>query len=228
MKTILVIVAKEPVPGKVKTRLLPHLTASQASELYRLFIHDMIDEMSLLSENTLAVAYAPKNAEKTFKKMLPHPIRLFPQQGADLGERLTNVFERMFDEGYEQVHIINSDSPDLPHRIIKRAIELLKEPRRSIVLGPCFDGGYYLVGLSRPIPELFVEIPWSTSLVLKKTIERAHHLGFRCDLLDPWYDIDTHDDILQFLARNEKKSDDNCRPGCRTLRHIRAVITEEL
>jgi hypothetical protein len=222
MKAILVIVAKEPVPGRVKTRLFPHLSASQASELYSLFIQDMVEEMSLLSEHALAIAYTPKEAEPAFKKMLPHPIQLFPQQGADLGERLANIFQRMFDEGYEQVHIINSDSPDLSHSLVKRAIELLKEPRTEVVLGPCSDGGYYLVGLIRPIPELFTKIPWSTEQVLEKTIERAQLLGLHCSLLDPWYDIDTYEDTLKFLARNEKRSDNNKQPGWRTLRHLSA------
>jgi hypothetical protein len=225
MKAILVIVAKEPVPGRVKTRLFPHLSASQASELYSLFILDMVEEMSLLSEHALAIAYTPKEAEPTFKKMLPHPIQLFPQQGTDLGERLANIFQRMFDQEYEQVHVINSDSPDLSHRLVKRAIELLKEPRTEVVLGPCADGGYYLVGLRRPMHGLFIEIPWSTDQVLKKTFERAQLLGFHCSLLDPWYDIDTYDDMLKFLARNEKMSDNNKRPGWRALRHIRAAIT---
>jgi glycosyltransferase A (GT-A) superfamily protein (DUF2064 family) len=112
MKTILVIVAKEPVPGKVKTRLSSRLGARQASELYKLFIQDMVEEMSTLSGNSLALAYTPREAEPIFKKIIPRSVFLFPQQGADLGERLADIFQRMFDEGYEQVHIINSDSPD--------------------------------------------------------------------------------------------------------------------
>ncbi|MDP6178258.1 MAG: TIGR04282 family arsenosugar biosynthesis glycosyltransferase [Desulfatiglandales bacterium] len=227
MKAILVIVAKEPVPGKVKTRLFPHLSASQASELYSLFILDMVEEMSRLSEHALAIAYTPKEAEPTFKKMLPHPIQLFPQQGTDLGERLTNIFQRMFDEGHEQVHIINSDSPDLSHSLVNRAIELLREPRTEVVLGPCSDGGYYLVGLRRPIPELFTHIPWSTEQVLKNTLGRAQLLGLHYSLLDPWYDIDTYEDTLKFLARNEKRSDNNKRPGWRALRHLSATMTQD-
>ena len=121
MKAILVIVAKEPVPGKVKTRLCPHLSAGESSELYTLFIQDMVEEMTRLPEHALAIAYTPEDAGPIFEKLTPQPLHLFPQQGADLGERLANVFRRLFDEGYEQVHIINSDSPDLPHRLVQQS-----------------------------------------------------------------------------------------------------------
>ncbi|NIO05344.1 MAG: DUF2064 domain-containing protein [Proteobacteria bacterium] len=224
MKTILVIVAKEPVPGRVKTRLSSRLGAKQASELYRLSIQDMTEEMSNLSENTLAIAYTPRDAERVFKKIFPSPIRLFPQEGENLGERLSNIFKRMFAEGYHQVHIINSDSPDLSHRLIERSIRLLQEPKTDVILGPCADGGYYLVGLKRLIPELFARIPWSTDQVLNKTLETSQRLGLQCALLSPWYDIDTYDDMLQFLERNGKRVDTERLPGWRTLKYLRTRI----
>lgn len=224
MKAILVIVAKEPVPGKVKTRLSARLGLHRASELYKLFIQDMVEEMSNLSGNSLALAYTPREAEPIFKKITPRSVLLFPQEGADLGERLTNIFQRLFDEGYEQVHIINSDSPDLSHRLVKRSIRLLSDPQTEVVLGPCTDGGYYLVGLRRPIPELFVEIPWSTDLVLEKTLERAGYLNLTYALLEPWFDIDTYDDLLQLLTRTQKRSDEDGGPGWRTLKYVRKML----
>ncbi len=221
------MVAKEPVPGKVKTRLSSHLSARQAAQLYSLSIQDMVEEMTHLSENSLAIAYTPEEAKPIFKKMIPQTIQLFPQHGADLGERLANIFQRMFDEGYDHVHILNSDSPDLSHRFVEQSMKLLNKPQMEAVLGPCDDGGYYLVGLRRPIPELFTQIPWSTDKVLQRTLERAKQLGLHYNLLGPWYDIDTYDDILKFLARNGKKMDNHRRPGWRTLRYIRA-ITEQV
>jgi rSAM/selenodomain-associated transferase 1 len=226
MKAILVLVAKEPVPGKVKTRLSSHLSESQAAHLYSLSIQDMIQEMTQLSENSLAIAYTPEEAAPIFKKMIPQSIHLFPQQGADLGERLANIFRRMFDEGYGQVHILNSDSPDLPHSLVKQSMNLLNKPQTEAVLGPCDDGGYYLVGLRRLIPELFTQIPWSTDKVLQKTLERVQQLGLQCKLLGPWYDIDTYDDILKFLARNRKNMDNHKGPGWRTLRYVRAMTKQ--
>jgi rSAM/selenodomain-associated transferase 1 len=224
MKAILVIVAKEPVPGKVKTRLSSRFGAHQASELYGLSIQDTIEEMSYLSGHHLALAYTPEDAEPAFKKMLPHPIELFAQQGADLGERLSNIFQRMFAKGYGQVHIINSDSPDLSHRLVSRSISLLKNRETELVLGPCDDGGYYLVGLKRPIPELFTQIPWSTDQVLSTTLEKAQLLNLHCALLRPWYDIDTYDDMLKFLKRNGNRADSQRRAGWRTLKYLRAKV----
>lgn len=223
MKAILVIVAKEPVPGKVKTRLSSHLSARQAAQLYSLSIQDMVEEMTHLTGNSLAIAYTPEMAAPVFKKMIPQTIRLFTQQGVDLGERLANIFQRMFDEGYDQVHIVNSDSPDLSNHLVKQSMTLLNNPQTDAVFGPCDDGGYYLVGLRRPIPELFTQIPWSTDEVLQKTLERAQQLGLHCNLLGAWYDIDTYDDILRFLARNRKNLDNHRQPGWRTLRYVRAI-----
>lgn len=231
MRAIVVIVAKEPVATKVKTRLCPGLSPAQAAEIYTLFIQDMVDEMSGIAGNEsglpgtpppvrLALAYSPEGAEKTFEVMLPTPMLIFPQQGAELGERLSNIFTKLHGEGYEQVHIINSDSPDMPRSLVSKSTKLLEMPQVDLVLGPCADGGYYLIGLKRPVPDLFREIPWSTGRVLALTIERARALGLSHGLLEPWYDIDTCDDLLSFLERN-RNSRDGCGPGWRTLHYLR-------
>jgi len=235
MRAIVVIVAKEPLPAQVKTRLCPHLSASRAAELYTLFVQDMVEEMSGISKTeaglpgnssscaTLALAYTPEGAEGTFKAILPAPVLLFPQQGADLGERLARIFEKLCGEGYDQVHIINSDSPDMPCRLIAGSLRRLEEAQTDLVLGPCPDGGYYLVGLKKPVPELFQQIPWSTGQVLEKTLERAGDLGLSFSLLEPWYDIDTYEDLVQFLVKNEEKKAEDRGPGWRTLRYLRSV-----
>ncbi len=160
--------------------------------------------------------------KRFLESILPAPVMLFPQQGADLGQRLSNIFERLCREGYDQVNIINSDSPDMPRSLISKAMALQKRPQTDLVLGPCCDGGYYLVGLKRPVPELFEDIPWSTDKVLEKTLERAGALGLAVSLLDRWCDIDTYRDLQQFLVRNELRTDDDRGPGWRTLRYLRA------
>jgi len=239
MSAIVVIVAKEPVAAQVKTRLCPPLSAAEAARIYTLFIQDMVEEMSGIStvaeepaDNSrsrveLALAYTPLGAEAAFKSILPVPVMLFPQQGADLGQRLAHIFERMCGEGYDQVNIINSDSPDLPRSLISKAVALQEDPLTDLVLGPCCDGGYYLVGLKNPVPELFQDMPWSTDRVLEKTLDRAGTLGLSVSLLDRWYDIDTYQDLQQFLARNERRTDEDSAPGWRTLRYLRALIPPE-
>ncbi len=232
MRAIVVIVAKEPVATRVKTRLYPHLSPAQAAELYALFIQDMVEEMSGIVKAEaglpgnpnhglrLAVAYSPKGAERTFEVLSPPPVLIFPQQGADLGERLAHIFTKLCSEGYEQVHIINSDSPDMPCSLIQTSTKLLEIPQTDLVLGPCADGGYYLIGLKKPTPELFQEIPWSTDRVLALTLERARTLGLSYGLLDPWYDIDTYNDLEWFLDRNKNRKD-GYGPGWRTLKYLR-------
>jgi hypothetical protein len=228
MKAIVVIVAKEPLPAQVKTRLCPHLSASRAAELYTLFIQDMVDEMSRLRESasdpsscvSVAIAYTPEESEAAFEAILPVPVPLFPQQGADLGQRLLHVFEKLCGKGYDQVHIINSDSPDMPRSLISESTKLLESPQTDLVLGPCADGGYYLIGLKEPVPELFREIPWSTDRVLEMTLERARTTGLSCALLEPWYDIDTFGDLTLFLERNRERKGDGYAPGWRTLKYL--------
>lgn len=225
MRAIIVLVAKEPVAKQVKTRLCPDFNPGQAAEIYTLFIQDMVEEMSGIigAENgsiTLALAYSPEGAGGAFDKILPTPLFTFPQQGADLGERLAHIFNKLCGEGYEQVHIINSDSPDMPCSLICESTELLRKPWIDLVLGPCEDGGYYLIGLKRPRLELFQEIPWSTDRVLAMTLERARASGLSYTLLSPWYDIDTYDDLMIFLERNKDK-EAGYGPGWRTLKYLR-------
>jgi len=227
-EAIVVIVAKEPLPTRVKTRLCPNISPDGAAELYTLFVQDMAGEMFGLTESagdpssciSVAVAYTPEESQAAFEAILPVSIPLFPQWGADLGERLLHIFEEMCGKGYDQVHIINSDSPDMPRSLIRESAKLLGAPQTDLVLGPCADGGYYLIGLKRPVPELFREIPWSTDRVLGMTLERARGLGLSCALLDPWYDIDTYGDLVRFLDRNRNRKSDDYGPGWRTLKYL--------
>jgi rSAM/selenodomain-associated transferase 1 len=234
MRAIVVMVAKEPVATQVKTRLCSHLSPSLAAELYALFIRDMVEEMSGIvkvcaalpgnpgNSLTLALAYSPVGAEQTFEVLSPPPTLLFPQHGADLGERLAHIFAKLCGEGYDQVHIINSDSPDMPCSLVLESTKLLEMRQTDLVLGPSEDGGYYLIGLKEPVPELFQEIPWSTDRVLASTLERARALGLSFGLLHPWYDIDTYDDLVRFLHRNKNRNG-QYGPGWRTLKYLRDI-----
>jgi rSAM/selenodomain-associated transferase 1 len=232
MSAIVVMVAKLPVPTRVKTRLCPPLSAGEAAKVYALFVQDMVEEMARLTGqphpdtpgSAVALAYTPEGSEAAFKALLPVSVKLFPQQGQDLGERLAGIFRLLFEDGYEQVHIINSDSPDLPCALLRDAIGRLKEPRTDLVLGPCRDGGYYLVGLKKPAPDLFAQIPWSTERVLEMSLQRAGRLGLSVALLAPWDDIDTYGDLVRFLARNQHRRDNEVAPGWRTLAYLRKTL----
>ena len=201
MASLLIIFAKEPLPGQVKTRLCPPLSGEAAALLYQNFLEDILEEMSRLPEISLALACNPDSALNFFKKLAPADALLFPQEGADLSERLVRAFNRGFAVGFGRVLVRNSDSPDLPKEIVLTAAEVLESGRADLVLGPSPDGWYYLVGLKKPQPRLFQGISWSSPTVLADTLDRARELSLSPYLLHSWPDIDTIADLQAFAAR---------------------------
>ncbi len=213
---LVVVVAKEPVPGKVKTRLFPELSPTVAADLYRCFLRDRIQEVSTLNEVDRTIAYTPENAKETFTRLALDGFKLFAQQGKHLGERLNNIFLEKLSQGYKAVSIVDSDSPDLPKSIIKESFDLLSSKQADVVFGPCHDGGYYLVGMRKPHPELFRNIPWSTENVLSITLEKAGKMGLNVKLLSAWNDLDTFEDILQFYTKYKDRPLPKDFPGNKT------------
>jgi len=198
MEKLLVIVAKQPVPGRVKTRLFPKLSPEAAADLYRCFLQDRIQEVISFNGVDRAIAYTPEDAKETFVSLASDGFELFAQQGKHLGERLNNIFLEKLSQGYKAVSIVDSDSPDLPKSLINESFELLLSRQADVVLGPCYDGGYYLVGMRKPHPELFRNIPWSTENVLSVTLEKAKKIGLNVKLLSIWNDLDTFEDLVEF------------------------------
>jgi len=147
----------------------------------------------------LAVAFSPPGAQVWFRGLAPPGMDLFPQEGADLGKRMARAFARGFAAGFGPVLLRGSDVPDLPAAVVSEAKEVLAAGQAQVVLGPCPDGGYYLVGLSGPQPPLFQGPAWSSSTVLTDTLRLARQLGLRVHLLPPWPDIDTDDNLRTFL-----------------------------
>jgi rSAM/selenodomain-associated transferase 1 len=185
--------AKAPLAGEVKTRLVPPLTAPEAAALNVCFLRDMAANIQSVSETEAAsgiVVYTPAGAEAAFDDVLPAGFELLVQRGASLGERLCNATDDLLKEGYSAVCLINSDSPTLPRSILIRAIELLATAGDRVVLGAAEDGGYYLIGLKHAHENLFDGIAWSTADVLAHTKERAAEIDLPVEMLPPWYDVD--------------------------------------
>jgi uncharacterized protein len=212
MTALLIIFVKEPLPGHAKTRLTPPLSPEEASQLYRDFIEDILEEMGRLPELKLALAVTPAGAQDFFRGLVQPGVDLFPQAGIDLGERMTRAFARSFAAGFSPVLLRGSDTPDLPAAIIAEAREVLVAGQAQVVLGPCPDGGYYLVGLAAPQPRLFKGPVWSSHTVLDHTLKAARLLGLKFHLLPTWPDIDTYADLLTFLKRPQPAP----RPGWRS------------
>ncbi len=160
------------------------------------------------------IAYAPLNGAAYFQSLAPD-FALVLQVGSTLGERLDNVLTHCLHEGFAQAVIMDSDSPTLPASYVARAFEELEQA--DVVLGPCEDGGYYLIGLKQPQPRLLREVPMSTPNVLRDTLTIAKQEGLRTALLPKWYDVDTWDELVR-LQRDVLSSQNG------TARHTREFL----
>jgi uncharacterized protein len=180
-------------PGRVKTRLAPPLTLDQSAALNICFLRDTTANIAAVAASGNAagiVSYTPVGDEALFDTLLPAGFSLIPQRGNGFGERLLATAEDLLACGYASVCLIDSDSPTVPAAAFEQAIAELAKPGDRIILGPSDDGGYYLVGLKHPHPELFANITWSTSTVLAETITAAQTANLEAVLLPLWYDVD--------------------------------------
>ena len=187
------LMAKAPLAGEVKTRLVPPLTPAEAAALNVCFLRDMaanVAEVTAAGQADGLVVYTPVGAEAAFDGVLPEKFKLVAQRGKSLGDRLCNATDDLLQDGYNSVCLINSDSPTLPRAVLDRAIESLANDGDRVVLGAADDGGYYLIGLKQAHRNLFDRIAWSTADVLEHTIERAAEIGLPVELLPRWYDVD--------------------------------------
>lgn len=220
MSALTIIFAKEPAPGQVKTRLTPPLRPAEACRLYGSFLEDIVEETARLPGMDLALAHTPAGSGEAFRPLVPAAVRLFPQAGRGLGERMARAFAWGFAAGFETVLLRGSDTPDLPGAVLSEAWEQLAAGPAAVVLGPSRDGGYYLMGLKAPHPELFQGIPWSTGAVLNDTLSRAQDLALKVHLLPAWTDIDTYADLVVFLKLPHPPP----QPGWRSDRTAREVL----
>ena len=193
----LTVMAKAPVPGRVKTRLCPPLTAEQAAALNTHFLRDTMASLGLAAEQCPAdcvVSYTPVGEEAAFRGILPPGTLLLPQRGDGFGERLLTTAADLFACGFSAVCLIDSDSPTVPTEEFVRAVEtLLPAPGAvadCVVLGRSDDGGYYLLGLTAPHARLFADITWSTAAVAEESEERAAELALPLTRLRTWFDVD--------------------------------------
>ena len=194
----LVIFAKPAEPGSVKTRLTERLSEEQAASLYTAFLTDLADMLATyradsIEDVELILAHTGPSDHPSFAPFHDHGFSPRRQVGADLGERMDAMISEALCDGAQQVIVIGSDSPTLQPAHLDRAFERLNTS--DVVLGPSFDGGYYLVGMEEAHPEVFQEINWSTSRVLDQTMRRADDAGLVYALLEFWYDVDTPRDL---------------------------------
>lgn len=204
---VIVIMAKAPVPDKVKTRLTPPLSPLEASDLYHNFLLDKISQVNSIEEARPFMAYTPCSSESFFRSIIPAGFSLICQKGNDLGERLTNISQELFGQDASKVIMLDSDTPNLPVDHIREGLARLDEV--DVVIGPCEDGGYYLIGMRTFIPEIFSGIPWSTGQVTEFTMKKVKEMDLAVSMLPGWYDVDTGKD-LERLMRDLELPSNNC------------------
>lgn len=200
MKRGLIVFAREPLPGTVKTRLAAAVGDQAAAELYEAMLQDVLKTARQLGDVDTVVFWAcdeeslPRLAER-------YRCRSRRQSPGDLGQRMQGAFDEMFANGSDVCCIIGSDAPDLPLSYILEAYRLLATLPTDVVFGPSRDGGYYLLGLRKLWPQLFTDIPWSSTDVLVQSLAAARVSGAATALLPEWQDIDTLEDLRAFQER---------------------------
>ena len=199
MTDVLVVFAKWPEPGRVKTRLAADVGAERAAALYRTMVESTLAEArSAWEASRITVAFAPAERERDFAAWLGRDLGYRPQGEGDLGERLARATEAAFAAGAETVTVIGSDCPMLSGRLLEAAHTALEDG--NFVIGPAQDGGYFLIGLPRRAPELFVDVPWSTPDVFAVTRAKLEEREWTVALLPVLSDVDTASDLPVWLA----------------------------
>ncbi len=187
------VMAKAPIPGKTKTRLVPPLSYAEAAELNAAFLADIAENLAEAAAQVAIapfMAFGPPGTAPYFESNLPRDVGLFEIWLPNFGDCLHATIAALLDMGYGAACVLNSDSPTLPTDYLVTMAQMLAEPGDRAVLGPSTDGGYYLLALKRPHRRLFDDIAWSTEQVAAQTRARATELGLELVELPPWYDVD--------------------------------------
>lgn len=195
---------KYPERGKVKTRLSAELDEDITVGLYKSFVLDLLSMLGSLGSQ-FRICFSPEDSQDSFTGWLGEKYCYMPQRGTDLGQKMKNALIQAFDQRFDRAVIIGSDSPDLQGELIDQAFLSLKT--YDAVIGPSFDGGYYLIGFNSGtfLSTAFNGIQWSTGAVFRETICKLREAGIKTYELPEWRDIDTFADLKSMFLRNRNK-----------------------
>jgi rSAM/selenodomain-associated transferase 1 len=191
---VLVIMAKAPRPGAVKTRLTPSLPLQAVAAFYRCLLEDTLALARSLGRVEVAIM-CPDSDVNELASLAGQGARVVAQKGEGLAAGLTSVFAHFAEGPQRRTIAFNSDSPHLPRSVLEDAFETLTV--RDVVVGPTHDGGYYLVGAKAFHPTLFARDGMGTSSALERLLSRARALELSVGFADPFYDIDVVDDLTR-------------------------------
>jgi len=219
----LVLFLKYPQIGTIKTRLAKRIGDTLTLQLYECFIWDMLDKLTSLPYD-LHIFAAPPDKVTAMCQWLGRDLPVHGQEGRDLGERMKQTFDKMFQLGYESCVLIGSDFPDLPGSVLTDAFEGLKTA--EAVIASADDGGYYLIGFQHLhfCESVFQNVAWSTDRVFQQTMDIFKHEKIRVKTLRKWWDVDDLDELKDFMDRNMKSEYRNSRTMRFLLQHKEEIF----
>jgi uncharacterized protein len=197
---VLVIMAKAPRPGTVKTRLMRSLPLQAVTSFYRCLLDDTLALARSLAGVEVAIM-CPESDVDELALVTDPGVSVVAQKGEGLAAGLTSVFAHFAADHQRRVIAFNSDSPHLPRSVLEAAFETLAA--YDLVVGPTYDGGYYLVGANRAQPSLFVRDGMGTGSALENLLSQAQALELSVGFTDSFYDIDVAGDLIQLAAELE-------------------------
>lgn len=203
----LILMTRVPLPGQTKTRLMDIMTGEECARLHRCFLKDLMNSLKQLNPQTdVFITYTPADSLQLLRPFILPQCATFPQKGESLGERMAAGFNHVFAIGYEKVILIGSDIPHLNVKDIEKSFSILEQ--HDIVLGPTYDGGYYLIGMKEANEQIFnINKSWGGKSVFKSTIANGNEQGLSIGLAAKYLDIDTKEDLFSFY--NEHKNVEN-------------------
>ena len=190
----IIIMAKAPVAGFVKTRLTDGFTPDEIAELAACFLADTVSRAKQTGR-TVFIAYSPASGRNIIESIAGEDVRWLCQPGGDLGARMAAAFAGAAAEGFGPLVMVGTDSPNLPPASYETAFCALRSGDTDLVLGRTDDGGYYLIGMRSLCAALLEGIAWSGPTVFDQTVANAARLGMRVREILPWYDVDTPEDL---------------------------------
>ncbi len=197
MKKAIIIMAKVPEAGKVKTRLQPFLTPEQSATLSVAFLQDAENKAKSVSKN-LIVALTPFEKRNMLETTLQHQPSLIEQTGETLGDKMLNAFKFAFENEIDSVVMFGTDSPTFPADHIEQAFEFM-EIESDVILGRTEDGGFYLIGLRKLDTRIFENVVWSSKETFEQVWQNVMDLNLHLREVAGWYDIDEAGDVEKLV-----------------------------
>ncbi|MBN1538591.1 MAG: TIGR04282 family arsenosugar biosynthesis glycosyltransferase [Candidatus Thermoplasmatota archaeon] len=198
---VIILMARAPVKGSVKKRLAVSIGEDAALEVHRNSVSDILLSLSNVNADIM-IGFHPAEELRSMIDWLGEDLEFIPQAGSDLGERQASLLGQAFSMGYDKAAVMISDSPDIPPEYIRKAFTSLDDAHA--VLGPCHDGGYYLIGFRKCHfrPLLFGGVEWGGRSVGRIMSERIKGSGLVLVDLPPWWDMDIYEDLVGFWRRS--------------------------